>query len=84
MFSGSFVRRQKVRYATITLSFQMGPTGLRWYPEDVRGAVLVCVFRIGTLSPLGFEADVHLVERVEHVLQFAGSLSANLGETRNE
>ena len=47
----------------------MCPAGLGRHPEDVPGAVLVRVLRIGALRPLPFEACVRFLEGIGDVFQ---------------
>ena len=53
----------------LRLPLEMSPPRLLRNPEDVLGAVLVRVLRIGAFGPFGIEAGVHLLEGVGDVLQ---------------
>ena len=48
---------------------EMCPAGLGRHPEDVLGAVLVRVLRVGSLFPFAFEEDVPFFEGIGDVFQ---------------
>ena len=53
----------------LCLGLEMCPAGLGRHPEDVLGAVLVRVLRVGALFPFAFEEGVPLLESIGDVFQ---------------
>lgn len=51
------------------LRLEMRPARLGRHPEDVLGAVLVGILRIGALILLGFQPRVHFLERIGDVFE---------------